>query len=83
MPQRNLIVVLISALLSLVCYQKARNGRYAAALAEAMGHIEARYVEPIDRRSLFEGAMKGMVENLDQYSEYISPKALQKLQEAI
>ena len=83
MPQRNLTVVLVSALLSLVCYQKARYGRYAAALAEAMEHIEARYVEPIERRSLFESAMKGMVENLDQYSEYISPKALQELQEAI
>ena len=83
MPQRNLTVVLIAAFISLLCYQKARYGRYAAALVEAMGHIEARYVEPVERRSLFEGAMTGMVKDLDQYSEYISPNGLKELQEAI
>jgi carboxyl-terminal processing protease len=66
-----------------VCYQKARYSRYTSVLAEAMAHVEDRYVEPVDRRTLFEGAMKGMFAGLDQYSDYISPADLQELQEAI
>lgn len=83
MPQRNLTVIFISVLVSLMCYHKARYGRYAWIMADAMGQIVDRYVEPVDQRELFEGAMEGMVGRLDQYSGFINTAALQRLSESI
>lgn len=83
MPQRNLLIISISAAVSLACYHKSQHTRYAAVLADAMGQIVDRYVEPVDRRDLFEGALEGMVGRLDQYSGYIPPDELRALQENI
>ena len=83
MPRRNLIAIVSFALVSLACYQKARYSRYAAIVADAMGQIVDRYVEPVGRRSLFEGAMEGMLGRLDEYSGYVDEKALRQLYESI
>ncbi len=36
--------------------------------------IENNYVDPVDRARLVEGAIKGMVEELDPHSQYMSPQ---------
>ena len=81
MPLRNLTVICISMVLSLACYLKAERNRYATVVAEAMHKVRTYYVEDVESRELFENAMKGMVEGLDQYSNYIGPDLYRHLEE--
>lgn len=72
MPRRNLLVLLTVTLVALLCYPRVQKNRYARVLADAMATIESRYVEPIDGSSLFEGAMDGMMDRLDDNSAFIA-----------
>jgi len=44
--------------------------------------IRASYVEPVDDRTLFENAIRGMLTSLDPHSAYLDPKAYEELQSA-
>src|SRR5258708_9816890 len=48
---------------------------YAAVeqLARVLVQIENDYVDPVDRRKLIEGAVRGMVAELDPHSSYMAP----------
>lgn len=83
MPRRNLVVILISLIGSFLCYEKASHNHFALVLASAMKTIEAFYYEPVDRRPLFENAMKGMVSKLDPYSSFITPDEFTRFQQSI
>ena len=81
MPLRNLLWVLCVVLISFVCLQGApgagrddENYEFYRVLVDALDHIEKSYVEPVDRKKLLEGALQGMIKNLDQYSAYIPPE---------
>ena len=45
--------------------------------------IDRSYVKDIDRRSLIEAAVHGMLAKLDPYSDYISPEELNKFNETV
>ncbi|HVJ67472.1 MAG TPA: S41 family peptidase [Caulifigura sp.] len=45
--------------------------------------IDRNYVKDVDRKQLVEAAVQGMLEKLDPYSDYISPKDLQKFTESV
>lgn len=47
-----------------------------------MGHVKKHYVKPVDDKTLFTHAMKGMVSNLDPHSAYLDADALKQLQSA-
>ena len=79
MPPRNLTIIFITAILSLICYHKAERNRYASGVADAIDLVSEYYVEEVDSRTLFENAMTGMVSGLDQYSDYISPDSLNQM----
>jgi carboxyl-terminal processing protease len=83
MPLRNLIVLFTAAILSLICYHTAIRNHYGGLVASAIGEISRNFVEPVDSRQLFVGAMKGMVEQLDPYSGYIGPEELSEFQETM
>ncbi len=83
MPLRNLVILFFTAIISLICYQTAIRNHYGGLLASAIGEISQNFVEPVDQRELFEGALHGMVEQLDPYSDYISPKELSEFQEEL
>lgn len=83
MPRRNLTLILIAAAISLLCYQRSARNRFAGALTEAMNLIAANYVSEVEPRVLFEGAMEGMVGQLDPYSGYTSPEELTAFQEQL
>lgn len=40
-------------------------------LVKVMDTVESRYVQPVEPKQLFEGAIKGIMESLDPYSNYI------------
>lgn len=66
-----------------MCYQKAVRGRYASVISDALHEISQNYVETVDSRELFDGAMDGLVQSLDQYSEYISPSEFMQFRESL
>ncbi len=74
MPSRNLTILLLTAVISLICYGEARRNRYAGILSESIAKISEYYVEPVDSRALFEGGLNGMLNQLDPYSGYIPPE---------
>jgi carboxyl-terminal processing protease len=72
--------MLLVVLVSFVCLQGApgpgrddENYEFYRVLVDALDHIEKSYVESVDRHKLLEGALQGMITNLDPYSAYIRP----------
>ncbi len=80
MPLRNLTILLMTALVSLLCYAEAGRNRYASILSESIDKISSYYVEPVEARKLFEGGMNGMLTDLDPYSGYIRPEDFSEFQ---
>ncbi len=81
MPRRNLLIIFLAAFLSIACYHRAARNRYVGTLSEVMNIIETQYVDPVDSRALFEGAMEGMVGQLDSYSGFVTPGEYNRLRE--
>lgn len=52
-----------------------QNNPYAmlSQIARVLVHVETSYVDPVDRTRLVDGAIKGMVEELDPHSGYLRP----------
>ena len=85
MPRRNMQVMLVVVVVSIACYRSAHSAYRAMidTFASVMTEIDARYVEPVDDRELFEGAMEGIVSKLDPYSAYVPPQDSQEFRQAI
>lgn len=83
MPLRNLILIAVTAIISLLCYEKAERNRYSSVLTEMMGVVERNYIEPVSREQLFQNAMQGMVDRLDPYSGFIPPDEYGRFSESI
>lgn len=43
-------------------------------LVDTITQVERNYVKPIDRRKLIEAAIDGVLKQLDEYSDYVSPE---------
>ena len=52
-------------------------------LTEAMNVVAARYINEVEPRALFEGAMEGMVRQLDPYSVYTAPDKFEQFQQQL
>ena len=83
MPLRNLSIIVLAAIVSLGCYLRASRNRYVDTITEAMNIISDEYVDDVDQRKLFEGAMDGMVSQLDEYSGYHPPEEYEQFREDI
>jgi carboxyl-terminal processing protease len=83
MPRRNLLILLAAAAVSLVCYQRAARNRFVETFAQAMNHVTSEYVDEVEPRALFEGAMNGMMDQLDMYSGYTPPDDYRQFQETM
>ena len=51
--------------------------------ADTLDQVERNYVKEVDRRDLMEAAIKGMLTKLDPYSNYISPKELERFRTGV
>lgn len=81
MPRRNFIVILAVAAVSLACYQAADHNPLGRSFSEIADLIERRYVGQVDRSALWSGAVRGMIDTLnDPYSEYFDPKDAAQLE---
>ncbi|MCA9054521.1 MAG: S41 family peptidase [Planctomycetaceae bacterium] len=65
--------------------QKQPDEYYALmkVLVDTFEQIDRNYVKDVDRRELVEAAVRGMLAELDPYSDYISPDDLTKFTEAV
>src|SRR5437870_9987408 len=83
MPRRNITILLLAAAVSWLCYQRAARNRYSATLTEAMNIVTAHFINDVESRVLFEGAMDGMIGKLDPYSGYTSPEEYSQFQQQL
>ncbi len=83
MPRRTLTMLLALVAVFYACYWRADRTPYARYLAEALELINENYVEPVDDQKLFDGAMNGMVNRLDDYSGFISHDEATRFQQSL
>ncbi|MDO4693539.1 MAG: S41 family peptidase [Eikenella sp.] len=78
----------IAVSLSVQSFAESRGGKQALpvdslrTMAEVYGQIKANYYENKNDDEILEGALKGMVSNLDPHSEYMTVKDYADLQES-
>ena len=76
MSQRNLLTLLLAAILSYTCYVRGEQNPYARYVADGLAAIEVGSLERVPDRELFRGAMEGMVGVLrrsgDEHSQFLS-----------
>jgi len=90
MPRRNLRAILAVAALSLICWRSSLSAKPKDEMMELYGlfvdaveRVEANYVRPVPRRELIENAMRGMLQNLDEHSIYLSETDFKQFQKEI
>jgi len=82
MPRRNVWLLGLLTVVCMACH--VRVERYGRVISYAMGQVEHRYVEKVEARRLFEGAMDGLMRQLqDKHSVYVLPKQFQELQQTL
>ena len=52
-------------------------------LADTIDQVERNYVKDVDRRELIEAAIKGVLDKLDPYSNYISPDEIGRFKSSV
>jgi carboxyl-terminal processing protease len=77
MTRRNLAILFFAAVLAIVCRQQP----YHRILDGAMSFVGSHALDPIDEQYLFEGAMKGMLSEVDHYSAFFSPDEMESFHE--
>jgi carboxyl-terminal processing protease len=82
MPRRNFWLMTTLLVVCLACH--ARANRYGQIFSYALEQVFRRSLEPIAERTLLEGGLAGMMEELsDQHSVYIRPKVIDKLRQSL
>jgi carboxyl-terminal processing protease len=76
-------ILLLFTLFSLACYARADRQPYGRYLSEVFNLIDAHYVEPVNHEKLFEAAVKGMVDQLDEHTSFITRESLADLREGL
>ncbi|QDV56745.1 S41 family peptidase [Rosistilla oblonga] len=83
MPVRNTYVIVAVMIVSIACYLKADRMKHAGPVGDAISMIDRYYVDPVDHRALVDGAMQGVVSQLDPYSQFIDPSSYGHFQDAL
>jgi carboxyl-terminal processing protease len=83
MPRRNILILVLLVVVALLCRERVQKNPYVRVLAGAMGKIENMALDPVDEQQLFEGAMEGMLAQLDEHSRYFSPEEFKKFHEEV
>jgi len=52
-------------------------------LADTMDQVERNYVKDVSRRELMEAAIRGLLDKLDPYSNYISPEEIDRFKTSV
>ncbi len=84
MIRRRLVIAILLVVLFAIGWWSGRvasRDLYADLdlFVEVLHKVEANYVDPVDPRSLMDGAIKGMLRQLDPHSQYLDEKAYAEL----
>jgi carboxyl-terminal processing protease len=89
MTRRNLSLLVLISVVSLICYQKANSANRArfsqmfGNMVEVMEKVDSKYVEKVNEEELFNDALEAMIAKLDPYSSYMAPDDYAEMQQAI
>lgn len=87
MPQRNLTILAVSLLVTLVCYVHSERNPYARYVSTGLATIEREALQQVPNRELFNGAMQGMVDVLrrhgDEHSQFLNESQAEPLKAEI
>ncbi len=83
MLPRNINVIIIAGVVSILCYSIVGRTKKGILVAEAIGLIDQFYVDPVDDANLVEAAMSGLTSQLDEHSEFIPPRMYGAFQDVI
>lgn len=76
MSHRNFLLLLVTTVVSYVCYVQGAQNPYGRYVANGLAAIEDNSLEPVPSHELFDDAMEGMVKALadhgDQHSQFLS-----------
>jgi carboxyl-terminal processing protease len=78
MPRRNLVALMIVAILSILglqaglAAQRDEGTEMYGLFVDAVEQVESNYVRSVSRKELLESALKGMLQHLDPHSSYIN-----------
>lgn len=75
MPKRNILILFVTLVVSLLAWMASDRARAGRRFAEVMAAIERRYIEPVDQDRLFDAAMKGVFATLDEHSGFLAGTA--------
>ncbi|HEY1065721.1 MAG TPA: PDZ domain-containing protein, partial [Pirellulales bacterium] len=50
---------------------------------DTLDQVERNYVKPVDRRELMEAAIRGVIEKLDPYSNFIGPEEVDRFRDSL
>ena len=85
MPKRNIIwiVAILAGAAALIWITRRQPGPVSAGrperlrpVADVYEKIQSDYYLPVEDRALFRGAVRGMVEELDEFSTYLPPERI-------
>ena len=83
MSHRNIRILLIGIVVSILCFARADRNPYARHIARAANEIQHHALYRVPGRRLLDGAVAGMVDVLhragDQHSSYVRPEAAAEL----
>lgn len=86
MPRQNVYWMLVLLLISWLCYSHADQKRRTeydqlfGRFYKAMKVIEEEYVQQTKPEQLFQGSMRGLIGELDQYSAYYTAEEYEQMQ---
>lgn len=81
MPRRNMMILMVALVLSLLCH--LGTNRYAESMAYVMHLIQMYSLEERKPRELLDSALDGMLTSLDENSGYIPPQRYESLNETL
>lgn len=80
------VTVMLLAIACLVRSVRAEDDEYyelMSVFVDTFKEIDRNYVKDVDRRKLVEAAVRGMLDELDPYSNYISPEEVTRFTEDV
>lgn len=72
MPKRNLFVLLLMIVASVVAWLARDRDGHGRRFAEVLGTIDRGYLERVDHKTLFDAAMEGVFSRLDEHSAFLA-----------
>ncbi|MBM4023178.1 MAG: hypothetical protein FJ284_13260, partial [Planctomycetes bacterium] len=83
MPKRNVVLLVVTSLVSLVALAARERHDHARRFGEVLTGIERNYYRPVDGERLYRTAVEAAVGALDEHSAYLRGSGREELESAL